>query len=54
MHFADALTKRSKETAPTCVGLDPDLSKLPEGIADDAAGVLEFSKGIIEITPERS
>jgi len=48
MHFADALTKRSKETAPTCVGLDPDLSKLPEGIADDAAGVLEFSKGIID------
>jgi len=48
MHFADALTKRSKKTAPICVGLDPNLSKLPEGISDDAAGVLEFSKGIVD------
>ena len=48
MHFADALTKRSKETAPICVGLDPNVSKLPEGISEDAAGVLEFSKGIID------
>jgi orotidine-5'-phosphate decarboxylase len=48
MHFADALTQRSKETSPICVGLDPNVSKLPEGITQDAAGVLEFSKGIID------
>ena len=48
MHFADALTKATKEKSPVCVGLDPNVSKLPEGISDDAAGVLEFSKGIID------
>lgn len=48
MHFADALTERSKDTAPICVGLDPNISKLPEGISKDAAGVLAFSKGIID------
>lgn len=48
MHFADALTKASKEKAPICVGLDPNVSKLPEGISADAAGVLEFSKGILD------
>lgn len=48
MHFADALTQRSKETSPICVGLDPNISKLPEGISKDAEGVLEFSKGIID------
>ncbi len=48
MHFADALTKATKEKSPVCVGLDPQLSKLPEGIAKDAQGVLEFTKGIID------
>ncbi|MBU0766952.1 orotidine-5'-phosphate decarboxylase [Patescibacteria group bacterium] len=55
MHFADSLTKESKTKAPICIGLDPNVSKLPEGIAKDASGVLEFCKGIIdtvsEITP---
>ena len=48
MHFADALTKASQEKSPICVGLDPNVSKLPEGISQDAAGVLEFSKGIVD------
>ncbi|MCF7844918.1 MAG: orotidine-5'-phosphate decarboxylase [Kiritimatiellales bacterium] len=55
MHFADDLTTESKTKAPICVGLDPNVSKLPEGISKDASGVLEFCKGIIdavkEITP---
>jgi len=55
MHFADSLTEASKQKAPICVGLDPNVSKLPEGISKDAKGVLEFCKGIIdsvsEVTP---
>ncbi len=48
MHFADRLTAAIKEKSPICVGLDPDLSKLPEGISRDADGVLMFSKAIID------
>jgi orotidine-5'-phosphate decarboxylase len=48
MHFADALTTVTKATSPVCVGLDPRLNKLPEGISKDATGVLEFNKGIID------
>ena len=47
MHFADALTARIKATSPVCVGLDPDLRKLPQGITKNAEGVLTFNKGII-------
>ena len=31
-----------------CVGLDPNVSKLPEGISQDAEGMLTFCKGIID------
>ena len=48
MHFADALTQRIKKTSPVCVGLDPQLNKLPEGISRDPEGVLQFCKGIID------
>ncbi len=48
MHFADALTERIRATSPVCVGLDPQLSKLPDGIPRDAEGVLTFNRGIIE------
>ena len=48
MHFGDALTAAVKEKSPVCVGLDPDIEKLPEGIPQDAAGVLEFCQGIID------
>lgn len=48
MHFADRLTERIKKTSPVCVGLDPQLSKLPEGISKDANGILSFNKGIID------
>ncbi len=48
MHFADRLTAAIKEKSPVCVGLDPDVSKLPEGISHDADGVLTFSKAIID------
>ena len=48
MHFADALTEKVKKSSPVCVGLDPQLSKLPEGISKDAKGVQEFCVGIID------
>lgn len=48
MHFGDALTARIQKTSPVCVGLDPDLKKLPEGITKDPEGVLAFNKGIID------
>jgi orotidine-5'-phosphate decarboxylase len=33
-----------------CVGLDTDISKLPQGISKDLDGVLAFNKAIIEAT----
>ena len=48
MHFGDALTALAKSKSPVCVGLDPNLEKLPESISKDAVGVLEFCKGIID------
>ena len=48
MHFADALTQATKTKSAICIGLDPNVSKLPEGITQDAEGMLEFCKGIID------
>ena len=48
MHFADALTATSKAKSPVCVGLDPNVEKLPEGIDRTPAGVLTFCKGIVD------
>ena len=48
MPFPDSLTERTQKTSPVCVGLDPRLEKLPEGISKDADGVLTFNKGIID------
>ena len=52
MHFADSLTERIRKTSPVCVGLDPQLNKLPEGIPKDAKGVQEFCLGIIDAVAE--
>jgi orotidine-5'-phosphate decarboxylase len=48
MHFADALTAKIKKISPVCVGLDPDRSKLPEGIDRSPQGVEIFCRGIID------
>jgi orotidine-5'-phosphate decarboxylase len=48
MHFADSLTAATKQKSPVCVGLDPALKNLPEGIPKDAKGLLTFSTGIID------
>ncbi|MSR67318.1 orotidine-5'-phosphate decarboxylase [Candidatus Peribacteria bacterium] len=47
MHYADRLALRIKKTSPVCVGLDPMLASLPEGIEKSPAGVEKFCKGII-------
>ena len=48
MHYADRLQKRIAETSAVCVGLDPVLSKLPEGMTKDPDGVQTFCIGIID------
>lgn len=52
MHFADSLTARTKKTSPVCVGLDPLIEKLPEGIEKTPAGLGVFCKGIIDVTAD--
>lgn len=52
MHYADRLTERIKKTSPVCVGLDPVLGKLPEGVAKSVSGVKEFCCGIIDATKD--
>ncbi len=52
MHFADALTAATKEKSPVCVGLDPSVGKLPDGISRDIKGVQAFCEGIIDATKE--
>lgn len=48
MHYADRLHERIRRTSPVCIGLDPVLSKLPDGIAKNPQGVKEFCMGIID------
>lgn len=52
MHFGDALTAAIKTKSPVCVGLDPVVSKLPEGLSKDPEGVADFCVGIIDATKE--
>lgn len=48
MHYADRLTERIKKTSPVCVGLDPMMKELPDGIEKNPAGVKAFCIGIID------
>jgi orotidine-5'-phosphate decarboxylase len=50
MHFADALTKKAAETSPVCVGLDPVMEKMPEGVEKTLSGMRDFLWGIMEAT----
>ncbi len=52
MHFGDHLTAAVRQKSPVCVGLDPMIEKLPDGISRDAAGVLQFGKAIIDAVKE--
>jgi orotidine-5'-phosphate decarboxylase len=46
--IAEIKTKQSY----LCVGLDTDITKLPDGITKDAAGILQFNKEIIDATKD--
>lgn len=52
MHFADRLQAKIKALSPVCVGLDPVIEKLPEGVEKSVAGVKEFCIGIIDATKD--
>ncbi len=41
-----------KTNSILCVGLDTDISKLPDGISKDFAGMVEFNKAIIDATKD--
>ena len=48
MHYADRLAERIKRTSQACVGLDPMMKELPEGIEKNPEGVKKFCTGIID------
>jgi orotidine-5'-phosphate decarboxylase len=48
MHFADALTAKVRKISPVCVGLDPQMEKLPKGIRKDLEGMKTFCRGIMD------
>ncbi len=52
MHYASALSARVAKTSPVCVGLDPQLGKLPEELPRTPEGVLAFGKGIVDATAD--
>lgn len=51
-HFADTLTARIAKTSPVCVGLDPLIEKLPEGLEKNVKGLGVFCNGIIDVTKD--
>ncbi len=50
--FGDALADRIAKTSPVCVGLDPQLSKLPSSLPKTPEGVRAFCEGIIDATAD--
>lgn len=36
-----------------CVGLDPDVKRLPEGVTRDTAGIADFCKAIVDATAQQ-
>ena len=50
MTKSDLFRSISEKNSYLCVGLDPDLKKMPQGISADGKGVLEFNKRIVDAT----
>ncbi len=49
--FIETLNKRIDAVdSMLCVGLDPDLKRLPAHLSKDAAGVLEFCRAVVDAT----
>ena len=51
MKFFEKLALRQKKTL-LCVGLDPDFELMPEGWPQNAAGVYDFCKRIVDATAD--
>lgn len=52
MNVAQLVAEIKTKKSYLCVGLDTDISKLPEGISKDTAGILEFNREIINATKD--
>lgn len=52
MPFGDLLQKRISSTSSVCVGLDPQIEKLPAALPKTAEGVRTFCEGIIDATAD--
>ena len=53
MTFKEKLISAARKNRSwLCVGLDPELSKIPENLGRDINGLLKFNKGIIDSTCE--
>jgi orotidine-5'-phosphate decarboxylase len=52
MHYADRLQAAISQKSPVCVGLDPVMEKLPEGVDRSIEGIRDFCYGIIEATKD--
>jgi orotidine-5'-phosphate decarboxylase len=40
--------------APLCLGLDPHVDQLPEGLTRDAAGIETFARGVLEVAGDEA
>lgn len=52
MNVAQLIAEIKIKQSYLCVGLDTDITKLPDGITKDAAGILQFNKEIIDATKD--
>ena len=50
MNVSQLVNQIKKKKSFLCVGLDTDISKLPDGLSKDTDGVLAFNKEIIQAT----
>ena len=53
MNFLDQLRRAETENqSMLCVGLDPEPSRFPAGLARDAEGIYRFCAAIVEATAD--
>lgn len=52
MKVNQLITEIKEKKSFLCVGLDTDISKLPDGISKNTQGILDFNKAIIEATKD--
>ena len=51
MNFFEAITaSANRNRSMVCVGLDPDMSKLPEVVKSSATPFFDFNKAIVDAT----